>query len=203
MKKILSKLGLVAVMASALFVSCIKGNEPTIIPAFPSEMSATYSQNATTQKYAWSFSSDYKWTDAHQWVGFEIDPVNSALLNYYIEPNAKWSVKIVSGTEYLALRVAKNGGDGFADDLFNDRTSTSGNRGKVKLTLKVLKTPAYGDEPVECKMEMTMAGDTMPLATITLEPAVVPTPEVEESENNENGGEGTGENTEENSGDVE
>ena len=203
MKKIFSKLGVVAVMASALFVSCIKGNEPSIIPAFPTEMSATYSQNATTQKYAWSFSNDYKWSGNLQWTGFEIDPVNNALLNYYIEPNVKWNAKIVSGAEYLAFRAAKNGGDGFADELFNDVSSISGNRGVVKLTLKTLKTPAYGAEPVVCKLEMTMAGDTMPLATITLEPAVVPTPEVEEPENNENGGEGTGENTEENSGDVE
>ena len=174
MRTIFSKLSVVVLMVSAMFVSCVHGNDLGIIPAFPSARNAEYVQSEKTGAYSWNIpNSLHKYTSANEWVGFEIDPVNKSYLNYYIEPNMSWTAKIVSGKEYLVFRVANNGGDTFDDSQTHDSYSVSGVRGQRKLTLKTLKTPAYGEEPVECELVLTMAGETMPLGVITLHPAVV------------------------------
>lgn len=201
MKRIISVLSFVAIVASALFVSCVNNREFEDVPAFPTKRDASYVQN-DKGVWSWSFASGDKYTAANEWLGFEVypdDPNKKFLLDYHFATNFDWTVNIVGAKakEYLAIRVGKGGYDGYKEELFSYVSSTSGKRGDSKIVLMPLKTPAYGEEPVVCELTVTMAGQTMPLSTITIEAAVVPTPEQPEvSEPSEGEGEGEGDSTE-------
>lgn len=171
MKKIVSMLSLAVVAASTLFVSCIKPKENTIVPAFPISKTATYAPKEGATTYEWTFSSEDKWTSAHEWLGFEVKPdanKDKSLLNYYFEPNFNWTAKIVSGQEYLIFLD----GYGYAESQYTETHTVNGVRGRRNVIFKPLKTPAFGEEPVTCHVELTMEGETMPLATIVIEPAL-------------------------------
>lgn len=167
MKKIISMLSLAVVAASALLVSCAQGVTPTNVPAFPQAKTATYAPADGGSSYAWTFSSADKWTSANEWLGFEIKPdanPDKSLLNFYFEPNMNWTAKIVSGQEYLIFLD----GYGYAESQYTETHTVNGVRGRRHVVLKPLKTPASGEEAVECKLELTMADQTMPLATIII-----------------------------------
>ncbi len=174
MKKFISMLSLVAIMASTLCVSCIEPKEHDLIPAFPAKKEATYAPG--TNGYAWTIASEHKFTSGNNWIGFEVMPEDKSktLLNYYVEPNMSWSAKIVGdAAEYLQFRVLKSYDLPEYDEESYKYTSTvSGKRGPQKVVLKPIKTPAFGEEAKVCELEITMNNETMPLATITIEPAL-------------------------------
>ena len=171
MKKIVSMLSFAVVVTSALFVSCIKPKESYIVPAFPESKTATYAQKAGATTYEWAFSSDHTWTTGNEWLGFEVKPDNNrdkSLLNYYFEPNYDWTAKIVSGQEYLIFLD----GYGYDESNYTESHTVNGLRGRRHVVFKPLQTPTFGEEPATCLVELTMAGETMPLATIVIEPAL-------------------------------
>ena len=185
MKKFISMLSLVAVMASAL-VSCEYGREYETVPAFPTKRDASYVQN-NKGVWSWSFASADAYTTGNEWLGFEVYPDDQNmkfLLNYHFATNLDWTATIVGekAKEYLAFRVGKDGYDGYQEDKFSYVSTASGKRGDNKLVLKPLKTPAYGEEPVVCELTITMEGQTMPFSTITIEAPVVAPSDDEGSE---------------------
>jgi hypothetical protein len=93
MKKITSVLSLLALVASALFVSCAQSKEPDLVPAFPSHKYASYALNKDGV-YVWTFNTTDSYTAA-KGGGFRVNTANAAILDYIIIPNAEWSVEIV------------------------------------------------------------------------------------------------------------
>ncbi len=168
MKKFISMLSLAAIVASALFVSCAQPKTPDVIPAFPTTKTATYAPNAKGV-YEWTFASDYKYTNA-KGGGFLVNTFDKSVLDYTITPNFEWSIEIVGeGKEYVQVRS----GYGFDNDdpTFVIGDTANGPRGKNVLGFFVIKTPEVGEEAVECVVNMTMAGETMPIAIFVIEPS--------------------------------
>lgn len=173
MKKISVILGCIAVLASTLFVSCIKEKEPEWIAAPPSNRFAEYIVNDKGER-AWSIASADQWTNGNYWSGFthftDTDPIE--VLRYAMFPNVEWTASIAPGSEeYIMFRVGKYGGDAFTDD-YTLQTSCSGRRGYTFLQVIVIKTPAVGEEAVKAVANVTMGGETTPIITLTIHPDV-------------------------------
>lgn len=171
MKKFISILSLAAIVASALFVSCAQKKEPTLVPAFPYNKTATYVQNEDSGEWAWSWASADGWTAAKD-GGFGTTTTNhfgATVLEYRIDPNATWTAEVVGqGKEYVEM------GQGFDFDVekLTWGSTAAGDIGKNSLYFRVLKTPESYEEAIEVEVALTMVGETMVIATLVLEPAL-------------------------------
>ena len=165
MKKFNSMLSLVALVVSALFVSCAEKKQPDLIPAFPSKKVATYTLNTTDGTYAWKYDDTYKYTNA-KGGGFQISKFKSEYLEYVVVPNADWSVKVEgSGAHYVEVCL----GYGYSNENYNFASSVSGLRGLNTLCFRVIKTPEAYEEDLECVISMAMEDYTMPIATLVIQ----------------------------------
>jgi hypothetical protein len=178
MRKISLILGIVAIAASTLFVSCAKKHVPNEVPAFPRKMSATYQLNSKGV-HAWGsyvFADDGKtscaWGSTNRHTGCRVDPQDATRLMMYFAPNKDWSVRITeSAREFLEFRVQKVGDPLFDDNSYYSAYETSGKRNnQAYVTIVVTKLPEAGEEPFVGELEISMANQTMPLATITVGP---------------------------------
>ena len=171
MKKFISILSLAAIVASALFVSCAQKKEPTLVPAFPYNKTATYSQDEDSGEWSWSWASADGWTAAKD-GGFGTTTTNHfgpTVLEYRIDPNADWTAEVVGqGKEYVEMGI----GYDFNADNLSWGTTASGLKGKNSLYFRVLKYPESYEEAVEVEVALTMVGETMVIATLVLEPAL-------------------------------
>ena len=162
-------LSLAAIVASALFVSCAKPKEPTLVPAFPYLKTATYAQNEEDETWKWSYASADKYTNALA-VGFQASKVNTDFLEYRFTPNAAWTLEVVgNGKQYIdAYRQ-----DGFfTEDQLSFGSTLSGDRGLNTVGFRVLKTPESYEEPVEVEISLSMEGETMQILKLVLQPAL-------------------------------
>ena len=169
MKKFISMLSLAAIVASALFVSCAKPKEPTVVPAFPYDKTATYAQNEDSGEWAWAYASGDKYTNALG-VGFQASKIDPTFLEYRMTPNIDWTLEILgNGKEYLeAYRQ-----DGyFKVEELTFASSLSGLKGLNTIGFRVIKTPESYEEPVNVEVALSMAGETMTILTLVLEPAI-------------------------------
>ena len=174
MKRFLSMLSLVAVVASALFVSCAKSKDIDPVKAFPRAKHATYTVNENGV-HVWSFSSSDTWSKANYWAGFRIEPApgDTSRLYYYIEFNKEWTVRIASGHDYIQFRVGKDGYyAGYDESQYCYTSAVSGERGMQRLVIVPVQVPEVGEEPVVCELVCDILGESMPIGTITLEPAL-------------------------------
>ena len=179
-------LGMVAIAASTLFVSCAKKHEIDPVPAFPRERAATYKLN-TKGVYAWSAASADQWTSGNKWTGFrtstvpaEISALGNAIL-FYMAPNKSWTATIAEESqEYIQFRVFK-GGDRYDEANWELVNKVSGERdNQVELCFVVVNAPEFGENEVETFANLTMAGQTMTLAKIIIGPKAEPKNEEDE-----------------------
>lgn len=174
MRKFTSILSLVALVASALFVSCAKPKDINPVKAFPRAKHATYAVNKNGV-HAWTFSANDTWKSGTYWTGFRVEPApgDTSRLWYYIEFNKSWTARIVGeGQEYIQFRVGKNGYAGYDEEQYYYTSTVSGERGMQRLVICVNESmiPAIGEEAVVCELECDIEGETMPLGTITIGP---------------------------------
>lgn len=171
-------LGLVAIVASTLFVSCAKKHVPNDVPAFPRKMSATYALNSKGV-HAWAgfvFADDGKtscaWNSTNRWTGCRVDPTDATRLMMYFAPNKAYSVRIAeSAREFLQFRVHKVGEPLYNEESYYTAYEVSGDcDNQACVTIVPTQIPQYDEEPLVGELEITMAGQTMPLATITIGP---------------------------------
>lgn len=171
-------LGMVAIAASALFVSCAKPNEIDPVPAFPRERAATYALNKNGV-YTWTASASDDWDSTSRWTGFrvissniptEIKEMGNAV-QFYMAPNKSWTASIAEDSkDYLKFRV-HNGGDYYNEANWSYVDEVSGGRNnQVELIIVVTKTPEFGEEAFVSHINLSMVGQTMPLANITIGP---------------------------------
>lgn len=112
--------------------------------------------------------------------------------SWKIEPNMDWTASLVGdASEYIAFRVGEDGYAGYDDSKYYNTTTTEGERGYNYLKVRVINTPAYGTEAVECSVALTMGGETMTIATFTIEPSTEPEPTPEPEQPGEGGEENT------------
>lgn len=169
MKKLISMLSLAAIAVSALFVSCAQPKEPTLVPAFPYNKTATYTQNEDTGDWAWSYASADAWSTSKD-VGFQASKLGTDYLEYRVNLNADWTLEVVGqGKEYI--EVYRQDGY-FKPEECTFGSTLSGLRGKNTIGAHVIKTPESYEEPVEVELALTMCGETMVIATLVLEPAL-------------------------------
>ena len=178
MKRISMILGLVAIAASTLFVSCAKKHVPNEVPAFPRKMSATYQLNSKGV-HAWGtfvFADDGKtscaWNSTNRHTGCRVDPEDATRLMMYFAANKAYSVRVAeSSQDLLQFRVHKVGEPVYDESSYDYTYEVSGERNnQAYVTIVVKQIPEYGEEPLVGELEITMAGQTMPLATITVGP---------------------------------
>ena len=171
MKKITSVLSLIALVVSALFVSCAKPHDINPVKAFPTAKHATYAVN-NKGVHAWTWASAYTWNKNNKYTGFRIKPApgDTSHLYYYIEFNKSWTARIVSGQDYIQFSVGKDGYAGYDESQYDYTSSVSGERGMRLLEIVPLQVPKVGEEPVVCELVCDMEGETMPLGTITIDP---------------------------------
>ena len=176
MKRITMILGMVAIAASTLFVSCAKKHEPVHVTAFPRERAATYALNQKGE-YAWSTTSTDKWSSAdNRYTGFRTDYRPTELADneilFYMAPNSSWTATISGVSKnYIKFRTY-TGGEGFYNPEKHPTTyEVSGERGtQEELCIVVTQTPDFGEDPFVAHIYLTMDGQTMPLANITIGP---------------------------------
>jgi hypothetical protein len=179
MKRISMFLGMIAVVASTLFVSCAQKHVPDQAMAFPRERAATYALNKNGV-YTWTASSSDDWDATSKWTGFrvissniptEIKEMGNAVL-FYMATNRDWTASIApESREYLKLRVYNNNGSFYDESSYSYVDEVSGVMGnQIELCIVVIKTPEFGEEPVETHLNLTMENQTMPLAKITIGP---------------------------------
>ena len=169
MKKLISMLSLAAIVVSALFVSCAKPKDPTVVPAFPYLKTATYSQNEDSGEWAWSNASGDNFTNALG-VGFQKSKIDPTFLEYRFTPNADWTLEVVgNGKNYIeAYRQ-----DGyFKVEELKFAHNLSGAKGINTIGFRVLKTPESYEEAVEVEINLSMEGETMQILKLVLEPAL-------------------------------
>ena len=181
MKRISMFLGMIAVVASTLFVSCAQKHVPDQAMAFPRERAATYALNKNGV-YTWTASASDDWDATSKWTCFrvvssniptEIKNMGNAVL-FYMATNRDWTASIApESREYLKFRVHT----GNLEDSFYDETKwslvdeVSGKMdNQIELCIVVIKTPEFGEESVETHLNLTMENQTMPLAKITIGP---------------------------------
>ena len=189
MKKITMILGMVAIVASTLFVSCAKKHEPDPVPAFPRERAATYELNKKGE-YAWTAASADQWTSGNKWTGFrvatvptDISKLGNAIL-FYMAPNKAWTATIApESREYIKFRVYNGTGSSYNEANYSYVDEVSGDRdNQAELCFVVIKTPEFGEESVKTFVNITMVGQTMPLANITIGPKAESSNEGEEED---------------------
>jgi hypothetical protein len=169
MKKYISMLSLAAIVASALFVSCAKPKEPTVVPAFPYNKTATYAQNEDTSEWKWSYASADGWSTS-KGTGFQVSKLGTDYLEYRITPNVDWTLEVLgNGKEYV--EVYRQDGY-FTPEQCTFGSTLSGLKGLNTIGFHVLKTPESYEEPVEVEVALSMLGETMVIATLVLEPAL-------------------------------
>ena len=169
MKKLISMLSIAAIAVSALFVSCAKPKEPTLVPAFPYNKTATYTQNEDTGDWAWSYASADGWSTSKD-VGFRASKLGTDYLEYRVNLNADWSLEVVGqGKEYVEVYLQEGY---FKPEECTFGSTLSGLRGKNTIGAHVIKTPESYEEPVSVELALTMEGETMVIATLVLEPAL-------------------------------
>ena len=177
MKRISMFLGMVAIAASTLFVSCAKKHEPDQVKAFPRERAATYELNKKGV-YAWSAPSSDQWTSGNKWTGFRVATVPTDISKFgnavlfYMATNRDWTATIKpESREYLKFRVYNGTGDFYDEANYSYVDEVSGKMdNQCELCFVVIKTPEYGEESVKTFANLTMEGETMPLANITIGP---------------------------------
>lgn len=173
MKKITTILSLVAIAVSALFVACAEKKEPDLISAFPSNKLATYAPNETTGVHEWKYEADYKYTLA-KGGGFgndrgEVSVFGNHILEYRITPNFAWTAELdKTGKEYLEL----GRGYTFNEEDYTWGTSGSGDKGMQSIYFRVIKTPEVNEEAVVCTVYLKMQGQSVAIATLTIEPKI-------------------------------
>ena len=169
MKKLISMLSLAAIVASALFVSCAQPKEPTLVPAFPYNKTATYTQNEDSGEWKWTYASADGWSTSKD-VGFQVSKLGTDYLEYRVNLNADWTLEVVGqGKEYI--EVYRQDGY-FKPEECTFGSTLSGSRGKNTLGIHVIKTPESYEEAVSVELALTMEGETMVIATLVLEPSV-------------------------------
>ena len=166
MKKFTAMLGLVAVVASALFVSCAQKKEPDLVAAFPKHHYATYAVNSKgVLDWTWD-TSLYGFTQA-KGVGFVKSVQDASILNFRVTPNADWTMSIVEGEEYIDLRT----GYGYQEDNYYYAKSVSGERGLSTIGIRILKQPTMEEGEKKVDLELTIANDKLKVVTLTIAPA--------------------------------
>lgn len=175
MKKFTAILSLVAIIASALFVtSCAQKKEPTLVPAFPYNKTANYVQNEDSGEYSWTWESADGYTNA-KGGGFGVVAGTAAgtnhfgthILEYRIVPNAEWTAEIVGqGTEYIEMGQ----GHSFDENALTWGTTGKGDRGLNSLYFRVIKTPESYEEAFTCEVALSMCGEKMVIGTLIIEP---------------------------------
>ena len=170
MKKFISMLSLAAIVASALFVSCAEPKEPTVVPAFPYDKTATYTQNEDSGEWAWAYASGDKYTNALG-VGFQASKVDPTYLEYRFTPNVDWTLEILGNGKQYVEAYRQDGY--FAEDECTFSSNLSGSKGMNTVGFRVIKTPESYEEPVNVEVALTMGSETMVILTLVLEPAVI------------------------------
>ena len=181
MKKFTTLLSLVAVVASALFVSCAQKKEPDLVAAFPKHHYATYDVN-TKGVYDWTWDSAYSFSQA-KGVGFVKSTQDASILNFRVTPNADWEMYITDGAEYVDLRT----GEGYKEENYTYGDAVSGVQGLSTVGIRLVKQPTIEEGEKTVNIVLAMAGDKLLVATLTIAPA----PEIPETpeEGGEEGGE--------------
>ena len=169
MKKFISMLSLAAIVASALFVSCAKPKEPTLVPAFPYNKVATYTQNEEDETWKWSYASADGWTAA-KGTGFQASKLGTDYLEYRITPNADWTLEVVGNGKQYVEAYRQDGY--FTAEECTFTHNLSGKKGQNTIGFHVIKTPESYEEAVEVEIALTMCDQTMVIATLVLEPSV-------------------------------
>ncbi len=171
MRKFNLILGMFAVIASTLCVSCAQKKEPDLVIAPPRNRVAEYVYDLNGKR-VWQFDTTDARTLANKWIGlWHHEQDFDDILRYTITPNTAWKVSITEGSEqYIQLRIGKNGYDGFIAENFELKNSTSGKRGSNTFQISVVKTPAIGEEPVVCTIDIEMGGESTTIATLTIHP---------------------------------
>ena len=181
MKKFTTLLGLVAVVASALFVSCAQKKTPDLVAAFPKHHYATYDVN-TKGVYDWTWDSAYSFTQA-KGVGFVKSTQDATVLDFRVTPNADWEMFITEGAEYVDLRT----GYGYKEENYTYGDVVSGVRGLSTVGIRLVKQPTLEEGEKKVDIVLAMAGEQLLVATLTIAPA----PEVDngddENDDDENG----------------
>lgn len=169
MKKLISMLSLAAIVVSALFVSCAKPKDPTVVPAFPYLKTATYAQNEDSGEWAWAYASGDKFTNALG-VGFQASKLGTDYLEYRFTPNVDWTLAVVGlGKEYIDVYRQ----DGyFTPEECTFSSTLSGLKGLNTIGFRVIKTPESYEEPVEVEINLSMGDETMQILKLVLEPAL-------------------------------
>lgn len=169
MKRIYAIVGVVAVLASTMFISCAGEKEIETVIAPPRNRTATYAVNSEGV-YAWSYSSADTYSKANFWRGLWRHKQDAAnIVRYTITPNVEWNARIVGdAAEYINFRVGKDGYEGFVEENFELKDAVSGNRGSNTLQIAVLKTPEVGEETKVCQIEIVMGGEVTIFGTFNL-----------------------------------
>ena len=191
MKRITMILGMIAIAASTLFVSCAKKHVPDPVPAFPRERAATYALNSKGV-YTWTASTSDDWDTTSRYTGFRIATVPEEIKKlgnvciFMIAVNKDWTASIAEESkEYLKFRVWNGEEPYYSEENWSLRDSVSGERdNQAETQIVVIKTPEFGEESVKAFINLTMVGQTMPLANITIGP---------KAESSNDGGEDDGE----------
>ncbi|MBR2032848.1 MAG: hypothetical protein IKA04_11680 [Alistipes sp.] len=183
MKKIYSILSIVAVVASTLFVSCAQKKTPDVVTAPPMYVEATYTA-LDDGGHDWIWDAAYTYNSSHVYRGLYQRTVNDTggyevdkneWIRYEMMPNVDWTATIVEGSEYLQFLVNPNGYIGPNPDGNYLTNTVSGKRGNNTLVFCVVKTPAYGEENVTCKVDIEMANESINICTFVIEASLVPT----------------------------
>ena len=171
-------LGMVAIAASTLFVSCAKKHEITPVPAFPRERAATYKFDTKKNAYTGSASSSDDWDSASKWTGFRIATVPEEIKKmgnvciFMIAVNKDWTASVAEDSkEYLKFRVWNGKEPYYSEENWTLEDEVSGSRdNQAETQIVVIKTPEFGEKEFESHINLTMAGQTMTLAKITIGP---------------------------------
>ena len=179
MKKITSILSLAAIVVSALCMSCAKSKTPDVVVAFPANKYASYERDENGV-YKWVVESQYVYQpwgtssgaaghSSPKRGGFESQSVpNTATINYWFEPNAEWTAEVVGiGKKYIQLSY----GYGYQSEnqVKGDIVSGGCGKGLEDLQIEIITLPTLLEGDVECLIELEMAGERMPLATIKIQ----------------------------------
>lgn len=178
MKKFTVILSVVAIAASALMMSCAKKHEPVPVPAFPRERTVTYEFNTTQKDHLWTYASTDGWTSGNKWSGFRYCPTGGTTTTdqrkdsrilLYMAPNQDWTARIVgSAKNFMHFLV---GGEFWTGSKAYEISGLRDNQVELVIEVDKDKIPGPGEEELVGKIELDMAGQVMPLATIIIKPS--------------------------------
>ena len=174
-------LSLVAVVASALFVSCAQKKEPDFVAAFPKHHFVEVEKSEKgTPTWTWD-TSLYNYTYP-KGVGFVKDVNHSHILNFRVTPNADWEMSITSGAEYIDLRT----GYGAKEENYTYGDVVSGVAGLSTIGLHVVNYPTLEEGEKDVELTLSIAGEKLKVVTITVLPAAADENADEEEGDEEN-----------------